>query len=394
MLGTASAGAPDPAARAKAAAQKIYVQGTAHFKAGRLLEALAAFRASYEIVPSANSHLMIARTLREHGDLADSFVEYDKVIPEAASAAERDAKYASTAVASRSERDDLRRRIAMLTIMVKSPPADLRVLAGDRPIERSAWGMAFPVAPRLAGRARRYERTERATSRSGGPGGGALVATLDYGPAAQAEEILPSPFPTEHSDSERNPPRRRHWANQHLTFRGSRASPARRPDRTWAYVSLGVGAAGFATFAVFGLLNETTYNDLKQSCINAHCSPQRIDDVERGQREQVIANVALGVSAVATTLGLVLFASAGNEAAPHGRRRLGASPGSTAGLGSTHRRGRGAQLTHPEGRILKLAQVTAIGCLFLGALSACTNDYGVFDFPEGRAEARCGRRAS
>ena len=66
-----------------------------------MLEALAAFRASYEIVPSANSHLMIARTLREHGDLADSFVEYDKLIPEAASAAERDAKYASTAVASR-----------------------------------------------------------------------------------------------------------------------------------------------------------------------------------------------------------------------------------------------------------------------------------------------------
>ena len=27
--------------------------------------------------------------------------------------------------------------------------------------------------------------------------------------------------------------------------------------------------------------------------------------------------------------------------------------------------------------------MTAIGCFFLGALSACTNDYGLFDFPEG-----------
>jgi hypothetical protein len=313
MLSTASAKAPDPAARAKAAAQKIYVQGTAHFKAGRLLEALAAFRASYEIVASANSHLMIARTLREHGDLADSFVEYDKVVPEAASAAEHDPKYASTAVVSRNERDDLRRRIALLTIIVKSPPQDLRVLAGAHPVERSAWGSAFPVAPgALVVRAVTTEKGEQRQDLVA-QAGGALVATFDFAPAAQAEEILPSPFPAEPSDPGAHPPAPSVSGESPPDIPRQLRTSGTRPDRTWAYVSLGVGAAGFATFAVFGLLNETTYNDLKQSCINAHCPSQRVDDVERGQRQQVIANVALGVSAVATTIGLVLFASGSSD---------------------------------------------------------------------------------
>ena len=215
----------------------------------------------------------------------------------------------------------------MLTIMVKSPPADLRVLAGDRPIERSAWGIAFPVAPgSLVVRGVTSERTEQRQDLVA-QAGGALVATLDYAPAAQAEEILPSPFPTERSDSDTQPPAASALSESTPDIPRQPHLSGARPDRTWAYVSLGVGAAGFATFAVFGLLNETTYNDLKQSCLNAHCPPQRIDDVERGRREQVIANVALGVSAVATTLGLVLFASAGNEARRTDDVALGRAPG-------------------------------------------------------------------
>ncbi|HKQ71142.1 MAG TPA: hypothetical protein VJT73_17475, partial [Polyangiaceae bacterium] len=106
--------------KTKEVAQKVYEQGTGHFRAGRLLEALAAFRASYDMVPSPNSHLMIARTLRDRGDLAQAFAEYGKVTIEAEAAAQRDAKYAAAAEASRSERAKLKDKLTMVVVKVKS----------------------------------------------------------------------------------------------------------------------------------------------------------------------------------------------------------------------------------------------------------------------------------
>src|SRR5262245_45850181 len=130
---TASA-APDAPDKAKEVAQKVYVQGVDHYKAGRLVEALAAFRASYDMVPSPNSHLLSARTLRDRGDLIDAYWEFGKVVLEADAAAARDVKYESASQASRAERAKLRARLTMITIFVKEPPEDLRIMVGDRSI--------------------------------------------------------------------------------------------------------------------------------------------------------------------------------------------------------------------------------------------------------------------
>src|SRR4030095_12566462 len=98
----------DKAAKTMEGAQKASPQGTDHYRAGRLLEALAAFRASYDMVAIPNSHIMIARTLRDKGDIAQAFVEYDRVVTEADEAIQRDSKYRATADAARSERSKLR----------------------------------------------------------------------------------------------------------------------------------------------------------------------------------------------------------------------------------------------------------------------------------------------
>src|SRR5258708_22602493 len=90
-------GAPHKVDRAKEVAQKVYAQGVDHYRAGRLLEALAAFRASYDMVPSPNSHLMVARALRDRGAIVEAFVEYGKLTAEADAAALRDPKYEATA---------------------------------------------------------------------------------------------------------------------------------------------------------------------------------------------------------------------------------------------------------------------------------------------------------
>src|SRR5438445_2077330 len=124
-LGTAW-GAPtrDASADARDTAQKVYAQGVDHYRAGRLLEALAAFRASYDMVPSPNSHLMVARALRDRGAIVEAFVEYGKLTAEADAAALREPKYEATARASRDERSKLRERLTLITVEVKEPPED------------------------------------------------------------------------------------------------------------------------------------------------------------------------------------------------------------------------------------------------------------------------------
>jgi hypothetical protein len=297
--------------RSKEVAQKVYAQGVDHYRAGRMLEALAAFRASYQMVPSPNSHLMIARTMRDHGDLVDAYVEYGKVIVEADAGAERDAKYASTSQASRAERAKLRTRLTMITVDVKQPPDDLRIVIGERVIDKDSWGSPVPVLPgALVARATSNGRPEQRQQVVAVPGG-ELAVSFDFaalareprpsssaGDEAVAVRGDPSPFPPGPTpggdaipDIPRQPPR----------------LPAPAPDRTWAYVSFGVAGAGLATFVTFAAINQATFNSLQDSCHGGHCPPTLAEDIDKGRRAQTIANVGFGVALAGATLGAILL---------------------------------------------------------------------------------------
>src|SRR2546423_461561 len=106
-VSTVSASPRDVASKTKQVAQRVYLEGVHHYRAGRLVAALAAFRASYELVPSPNSHLMVARALRDRGELVEAYAEYDKLVVEADAAAATDTKYDASAQAARAERSKL-----------------------------------------------------------------------------------------------------------------------------------------------------------------------------------------------------------------------------------------------------------------------------------------------
>ena len=97
------------------------------------------------MVASPNSHIMIARTLRDKGDIAQAYAEYDRVVVEADQAILRDSKYQATADAARAERGKLREKLTMVIVRVRNPPEDLHVVVGDKPIERTEWGKPVPV---------------------------------------------------------------------------------------------------------------------------------------------------------------------------------------------------------------------------------------------------------
>jgi tetratricopeptide (TPR) repeat protein len=85
-----------------------------------------------------------------------------------------------------------------------------------------------------------------------------------------------------------------------------------------AWVSAGIGAAGLATFGIFGYLNHQTYSDLQASCRSV-CPADSGERIDAGRRYQLLGNIGLGVAVVgaatATTL-FVLSAKRGHEAPP------------------------------------------------------------------------------
>jgi hypothetical protein len=308
-IGTAWGREPSVSDKTKEVAQSVYAQGVDHFRAGRLLEALAAFRASYDMVPSPNSHLMIARTLRDHADLVEAYTEYGKVILEADKAAARDAKYARAAQASRAERAKVRARLTLVTIYVKNAPDDLRVVLADKPIEKDSLGRAIPILPgRVAARAT-SAGGEQHQELAAVPGGDFIV-TFDFAAPALASggpvvssgskeaAVETGPFPPGNGipDIPRQPA----------------PAPPPPPDRTWAYVSFGVGAAGLATFVTFAAINQSTFNSLQSKCPSGQCAPSMSADVDKGRRAQTIANVGFGVALAGATVGCILLVNGGS----------------------------------------------------------------------------------
>jgi hypothetical protein len=74
-----------------------------------------------------------------------------------------------------------------------------------------------------------------------------------------------------------------------------------------AYIAGGVGVIGFATFAIFGEMAQSTYNDLQNACGGGPCPPSKSDEISSGKSKQLIANVGLAVGIVGVAAGATLF---------------------------------------------------------------------------------------
>lgn len=96
----------------------------------------------------------------------------------------------------------------------------------------------------------------------------------------------------------------------------SPAPPAERaPNRTGAYVALGVGAAGLVTGGVLGLLTMQKHNDLKNDCPDDVCPSERQSDLDSAKRLGNFSTIAVGVGAAGLLLGTVLFFTASPSSA-------------------------------------------------------------------------------
>lgn len=276
----AAAGAPVASATSaqKKDAQTHFEAGTKAHDAGDKDKALAEFQASYDAVASPNSHLLVARTLAELGRLAEAYTAYDQTADEARVAAQTEDKYKQTADAATSERDALRPKIALLQISVTGAAAGDTLDVNGRPIDAASWSKPVPVMPGKVEVVLHKKSGANVTQSVDATAGGNPTLTMSAAP--------PAPAPAH--------------AEGAVTTEGI-------SKRTLAYVAGGVGVAGFATFAIFGAMNNAKYSDLQSACTNNSCPASKKSEADTGRTYQTIANVGLVVGVVGIGSGVALY---------------------------------------------------------------------------------------
>lgn len=289
----------------KNAAKKEYTAGTAAFERREFEAALARFRASYDIVASPNSHLMIARALMELGRPAEAYVELGGVIAEVEATAAHD-KYAETARAAQALRQDLEAKLAFVTVQV---PA--RVTVGEREVPVVAWGQPLPFAAGPA-KVTVTPRVGEARTEELSLVGGARV-DIDLQPPPPVPP--PAPAPAVAPAVAEPPPVR-----------------GRGRQRAVAWVLGGIGVAGLGTFAVLTAVNDRAYRDLDADCEDDDCSRALTDAAAHDRALQAYGNASLGLGIAGLATGVLLYVTAPPAARATARRgpRLVPAPGGVA----------------------------------------------------------------
>ena len=279
------AGNAGAAASADDSAKKAtthFMKGSDLLKAKKFALALEQFKLSYAAVPSPNSHLYIARCLSAMGDARAAYTEFDKVVDEATERGKTEEKYLPTRDSAKGERDDLRSKVALVTITVEHQAPGLTVRIGDAEIPREQWNKPLAVPP---------GPVEAKLSSSDGKQVGTQSATIAVGQShtlvldgAAASAVVASGSEGEATTKSK--------------------SSALRPA---AIVAGTVGVAGFVMFAVAGSMSKSTYSSLEKECGAGPCPASRADDISSGKTQQTLANVGLIVGAVGVAAGATLF---------------------------------------------------------------------------------------
>lgn len=293
------------------AAQKMFEAADELFESARYGEAAQAFRASYELVASPNSRLMVARSLREEGQLAEAYREYQGTMRDAEASGGR---YAEALTTANAESSALREQLAFVEVP-EDTAQQLRI--GEHVLELEA---GEPVAAD-AGQVElqlladgQVIASETVTLRAG--------ATHVFGTADEAVEPS-STKPQELTEGTSEEPL---------------SPPAPPPQGTsglrWgAYVAGGVGAAGLISFGVFGLLARNQHDALEEDCPGGACASDPSQRADKGELYQNVANASLGlgVLGIATGATLFFFSEPDDEVAPSVGLRLG--PGNVSVCG-------------------------------------------------------------
>lgn len=271
------------------AAQIRFQRGRDLFVAHNFEAALPEFRAAIALVPSPNTRLYIARCLHNLNRNAEAVIEYQRAAAEAADRAVSEPRYATTRDTARSESSQLEPLLGRLTIHVPNAPEGTTVTAGGNAVPSALFDVPTPSDP----------RTVEVTASA--PGylpyrGSAVVAA---GATAEVTVAL-RPDPNAHRET---------------SVTASIAPPPLVPRTVTVrqgggvrMAGIGIAAVGLVggavTFGVLGSMASARYNELHTQCPNG--CPEMETRIAEGERDQLIANIALGAGAALVVVGGVM----------------------------------------------------------------------------------------
>jgi hypothetical protein len=289
--GALAAGPPPPAASAgdKKLAQGKYDGAVKAFKARHFKEALAGFRASFDIVASPATRLMIGKSLKELGDVLGAYDEIDRAEAEARELSTTEERYASVAETAGKELEQLRPRVALVNVKIKGADAFQTLTLGGRDIPAPKAGRAVAVLPGTVEVVGTVANGHRVARQVAATTGNSVDLELDFSGAAAAPIAAQEPTPVTPPMAVTSPP--------------DDAKPAQSSLLPYAAVAGGIGLVGFGVFAIFGVLDNKKHDDLTSSC-SPTCSQ---DDIDAGKRLQLVANVGAVVGGVGVATAATLF---------------------------------------------------------------------------------------
>jgi hypothetical protein len=268
----------------KAEARVHFAKGKKAFDAKNYDVALTELRASYAIVASPNSRIMIVQTLDAMGRSAEAYGEASAALTEAEKAAAADPKYGKTAEAARKLRDAIRPHVGMLTVKVP-PDAQGPVTINGTEFPRGYWNLPVPVMPGTLTVALADEPPKEVILEGGGEG---VVDLAPPPPAAPPPVAPPPPVDVEEDEDDSD-----------LGAKG-----------IIGIISMSVGVAMLLNGSVFGVTSDAAYATMELQCPSRRECPARIEtERDIGKTYQTLANVFYigGLLAVSAGVGLLVW---------------------------------------------------------------------------------------
>jgi hypothetical protein len=279
-LGAAPARADDAADRAEAL--RLYAEGREHLVALKYAEAMVSLEGSLALVESPNAALLLGHALLAQGRRLDAARTYERTLRLVRTSSNQ-AGYDKTREEAERRLDGIQSDLAK--IVVDAPTgAPVRVNGADVPTEpipggvRASWWIEPGKADIFVGAGPALQTKQVAVER------GATQHVTFGVPAPKGDDLLA-------------------WNATPVSRPPVDAEPIRVPI---AAIVVGVvGLGGMATFAGFGVRAAEAEAEL-DAC-GASCPESKRSTAEDGKRDQIIANVALGVGLASTVTSVVLF---------------------------------------------------------------------------------------
>jgi hypothetical protein len=294
---TSLAGVPPVGAQTtddRVAAESLFTSGRALMQAGKYLDACQKFEASRRLEPALGTTLNLANCYEKLGRTASAWAEFKSAAAEAQRV--NDASRKATALKRAAA---LERKLSRLWLQAGDP--SISVLRNGEPVDAGVLGNAIPVDPGT------HELEARAAGKV------PWKHTVEVKGAGATVEVRIPPL----ADGV-----------------GSTATGSSPPDapptmtressaqRTSAWISGGIGVAGVATSAVFGLLASSNFSKGKKTCRDEtyECTRAGASDGDTARTQATVADVAFIVGGVGLGLSTVLFLTdtGGSESASAG----------------------------------------------------------------------------